>query len=391
MNTDFRLVDSCWDKELENALRLGEPALQIICPFIKKRVAERLLRIGKTKEIQVITRFNLADFCEGVSDTEALDVLLARGAQVRGIRNLHSKLYIFGKKRVIVTSANLTESALTRNQEFGFVSEDSAIIGYCRKYFQDLWKCAGTSLTTQRLEEWKKKLEVHLAGGSRPSHRPGLGDEGVDVGEKATSIAPPDLVAEAPQAFVKFFGINSDRANYSLPVILEIRRAGCHWACSYPKGKRPRQVEDGAVMFMGRLVKEPSDIIIFGRAVAMKHRKGRDDATDTDKKLRAFKKDWPHYIRVHHAEFIAGTLDNGISLNALKGELRENSFASTQRNSARGNGNINPHKAYMQQATVQLSSQGFDWLNAEMEKAFSKHGRVTATELEQLDWPTIQT
>lgn len=389
MKKDFRLVDSGWDKELENAWILGEPKIQIICPFIKKRVAERLLKIGSTKEIQVITRFNLADFCEGVSDTAALEVLLARGAQIRGVRNLHSKLYIFGTRRVIVTSANLTDSALTRNQEFGFVSENSAIMGYCSKYFQDLWKRAGASLTTKRLEEWKKKLEVHLAGGARPFYRPGLGDEGMNIGEKVNPIIIPDLISEAPQAFVKFFGTSSNREKYSLPVIDEIKRLGCHWACTYPKGKRPRQVEDGAVIFMGRLVKDPADIMIFGRAVALKYKEGRDDASADDIKLRPYKIDWPHYIRVHHAEFIAGSLQNGISLNVLMDELGENSFSSTQRNAAAGLGNTNPRKAYMQQASVQLSVQGFDWLNAKMGKAFIKHGRVAATELEQLDWPTI--
>ena len=41
------------------------------------------------------------------------------GAGVRGIRNLHAKLYVFGSDRSIVTSANLTEPALTKNAEFG--------------------------------------------------------------------------------------------------------------------------------------------------------------------------------------------------------------------------------------------------------------------------------
>lgn len=304
MSNDFRLVDSGWHKELENALQLGRSRLRIVCPFIKRRVAGQFLEYGQVQEIQVITRFNLNDFCEGVSDITALRYLLDNGAQIRGVRNLHSKVYLFGERRVIVTSANLTDTALRRNHEFGFVADDSQIVDCCNEYFNDLWKRAGENLTVQRIEEWNDKLEVHLAGGSRPSKRKGLGDNGVDAGKVAVSPVLPDLVAEAPQAFVKFFGTNSDRAEYSLPIIEEVKRAGCHWACSYSKGKRPRQVDDGAVMYMGRLVKDPDDIIIFGRAVAMKHKEVRDDASHTDKKLRDFKNKWPHYIRVHHAEFI---------------------------------------------------------------------------------------
>jgi phosphatidylserine/phosphatidylglycerophosphate/cardiolipin synthase-like enzyme len=37
----------------------------------------------------------------------------------RGIRHLHSKLYLVGDRRAVVTSANLTTGALDRNEEFG--------------------------------------------------------------------------------------------------------------------------------------------------------------------------------------------------------------------------------------------------------------------------------
>ena len=46
-------------------------------------------RIGPGN-VQVITRFNLADFAEGVSDIEALRLLLDAGADIRGIRSLHA-------------------------------------------------------------------------------------------------------------------------------------------------------------------------------------------------------------------------------------------------------------------------------------------------------------
>jgi hypothetical protein len=65
---------------------------------------------------------------------------------------------------------------------------------------------------------------------------------------------------------VKFFGRGDNRADRSMQILEEVRRSGSHWACTYPKGKRPRMVRDGATMFMGRLVKDPNDILIFGRA-----------------------------------------------------------------------------------------------------------------------------
>jgi hypothetical protein len=82
----FRLVDAGWDRELRSALHIDATALRIICPFIKVGALERLLDGRHPSIIQVITRFNLNDFAEGVSDITALRVLLDAGAQIRGCR-----------------------------------------------------------------------------------------------------------------------------------------------------------------------------------------------------------------------------------------------------------------------------------------------------------------
>lgn len=127
----IRLVDAEWARELTDAVRADPSKLRIICPFIKSGALDRLLS-RRPKSIQVITRFNLSDFAEGVSDIAALHKLLEAGASVRGIRNLHAKLYLFGASRAIVTSANLTAAAINRNHEFGMVAEDANVIAACR-------------------------------------------------------------------------------------------------------------------------------------------------------------------------------------------------------------------------------------------------------------------
>jgi len=255
------------------------------------------------------------------------------------------------------------------------------------KYFEDLWKRAGQNLTVEQLKMWENKLSAKLAHRTKLYRKNDLGDEGADIGITSPSINLPVWVADAPQAFVKFFGISSARAFRSMPVSEEVKRSGCHWACTYPKGKRPRKVQDGAVMFMGRLVKEPNDILVYGRAIALKHVEGRDDATSDDINLRDWKKDWPHYIRVHHPEFLAGILENGVSLNSLMNELQANAFTSTQDNAILGIGNTDPRRAYMQQPAVQLSAQGIDWLNTKLEEAFTIYGRLAPVQLEGFDWP----
>ena len=104
---------------------------------------------------------------------------------------------------------------------------------------------------------------------------------------------------------------------------------------------------------------------------------------------RPWKEKWPHYVRVHHPEFVTGTLENGVSLAELMDSLGSNAFESTKRNAAKGSGNTNPRKALMQQAAVELSAEGFAWLNVNLEDAFAKFGKLPAAELGQLDQPSL--
>lgn len=384
---DFRLVDAGWDHEMLSAAAADTSHLDIVCPFIKQRAVSQILERCTPQGIRVVTRFNLDDFVAGVSDMSALRALLDRGASIRGIRNLHSKLYLFGEDRAIVTSANLTVAALTRNLEFGFVTSDPGVITNCHNYFDSLWSRAGDDLELTRLTEWEDRVTRCLASGAKPGPGGALGDEGTEVG---IHTPPPDLpspLAEADRAFVKLFGESHRRAERSDTILEEVDRSGCHWACTYPKGKRPRQVRDGDVMYMGRMVQDPNDIVVYGRAIALRHRLERDDATQADIERRSWKTKWPHYVRVHHAEFIAGTLRNGVSLYELMDELGADAFASTQRNARRGHGNTNPRRAYLQQAAVQLSPQGAGYLVREFQGAAARFGILTPVVMSTLDWP----
>jgi hypothetical protein len=380
----FTIIDTGWGSVLDDAVTLAETELRIICPFIKLATAQRILS-QKPKRIQVITRFNLADFFNGVNDTAALRYLLEAGAEVRGLRGLHAKMYLFGARRVIVTSANLTAAGLERNHEFGFSADEAAITGQCRTYFDRLWALAGNNLTATRIDGWEAELMAAKASRANVFLGTRLRDDGVDA-----SAVIPELALEAvpavEQAFVKFFAESHTRWSRSATVLSAVESSGCHWAATYPKVKRPKGVREGATLFISYLVREPDDILIFGRAIGMKHDSKRDVATAEDIAKRPWKAKWPNYIRLHHAEFLAGTLANGVSLNELMTTLGSNAFASTQRNFRAAKGkNVNPRRAFGQQPAVQLSPQGYQWLHAKLEESFRRHGRLPVADLEKID------
>ena len=122
----------------------------------------------------------------------------------------------------------------------------------------------------------------------------------------------------------------------------------------------------------------------------MKHVDDRDVATPLEIERRPWKADWPNYIRVHHAEFIAGTMSNGVSLNELMDALGPMSFAPTKRNAHADDGsNTNPRRSLMQKPAMQLSEEGQIWLGQRFEEALAIHGSVPQSVLAEFDWPDI--
>jgi PLD-like domain len=386
---NFKLVEAKWAQEFEQAVN-RKPAgarLRVICPFIKEEAARRLLRNGGYRQIEVITRFDPNCFRDHVSDTAALRNLLQAGATIKGVKNLHAKVYLIGK-RAIVTSANLTEQALNRNHEFGFWSDDPGVMAGCNAYFEGLWRRAGNSvLRESKLDEWDRIIAASLGpnGGTQAPAR--LKDEGTDVGLPPDSFEPPRAAKFIEQAFVKFFGKGDNRAHPAMRVLEEVNSSTSHWALSYPAAKTPRSVKKGALMFIGRL-SQGDDILIYGRAIAeAAYRPGVDDATKGDIKKRTWKERWSRYIRVQNGEFINGTLADGVSLNSLMQALGPLSFATTKSRHARGERNIRVRGAYARQAQVQLTPEAIAWLNEEMDRRFELFGRISEDALDDLIHP----
>jgi hypothetical protein len=195
---------------------------------------------------------------------------------------------------------------------------------------------------------------------------------------------PPDqdrLVAAAPQSFVKFFGSRDDIAPRFRTTLSAVQRAGNHAVCAYPIGKRPRQVKDGAIMFMGRLIEDPIDVMIYGRAIAKRYEEDVDDAVEADFRTREWRRKFPHYIRVREAEFMGGTLTQAVSLNELMDTLSVETFESTMRNWAAGRGNTDPRRSIGPQPAVLLTPRAAAWVNARLEKKFLQHGKLTPADL----------
>lgn len=399
-----RLIDTSWDRELEQCLTGQRAPLRIIVPFIKRGTVQRLISYGIPRDTMVITRFNLADFHAGVSDPEALRLLVSIGARVRGVRGLHAKLFVFGTALAIVTSANLTEAALLRNHEFGLLTDEQDLVDGCIAYFTRLWDAAGADLDASRIDSWEPALSsARATAGSHPP-QPALPDDGVELRPKVkharTTIqqTAPDASASgkdqgpgtvvslskivaASSGYLKFWGSSSDRVSPASSVLEEVQRAGSHLVCCFPRDRRPRAILTGTTVFMGCLVAGP-DVLVYGRATALRPNVLTDNATPSDIVLRSWRSRYPHYIRIVNPEYLSGKLADGVSLNAMFSALGQQSFESTdQPNSS----NRNPRKAMMQKAGMWLTTTAVDWLNERLDKGLEECGALDADVLDAIE------
>jgi hypothetical protein len=210
-------------------------ALRIVCPFVKQNALRWVAEGGLNSDARLITRFDLKGFAAGVSDVSALMDVLEAGGEVRGVRGLHAKVFIFADAVAAVTSANLTRRGLEHNTEFGCVSELPAFVGVCRAYFNDLWRRCGPSVTYGQLEQWQEQVNRFLASGARPETRDALPDHGMYAGQSLSDPIPAAeegldalgngtlrWIAEAEHGHIKIFGGDTNRVKSSFPALEEV-------------------------------------------------------------------------------------------------------------------------------------------------------------------------
>lgn len=108
----------------------------------------------KNREGRLLTSLNEMDIASGATSLESLRSILESGVAVRilpAYPRFHAKTYIFGDSAAVVTSANLTRSALESNIEVG-AELSGEQIEVLRNWFDALWASA-TALTLEQLSE----------------------------------------------------------------------------------------------------------------------------------------------------------------------------------------------------------------------------------------------
>lgn len=99
----------------------AEQSVIIASPFVKLEPLAALLRaIPPNIDVELTTRWRPEEVARGVSDTEVLGLVEARGGTVWLLDTLHAKMVLADQSRALIGSANITAAGLglSRNPNF---------------------------------------------------------------------------------------------------------------------------------------------------------------------------------------------------------------------------------------------------------------------------------
>jgi len=125
----MQIIKSPWKDLFLKLVSSSEKSIKFTVPYIKRNIVDDIYNIKKSSTtLSLITSFKLMNFYTGASDLTALEHILNGNGEVKNYQKLHSKIYIFDEKSVIISSGNLTNNGLTHNYEYGiFINEEHII------------------------------------------------------------------------------------------------------------------------------------------------------------------------------------------------------------------------------------------------------------------------
>jgi hypothetical protein len=215
-----------------------------------------LLTRSPKRERRLLLSLMPMDIASGATSLESLGTLVKSGVDCRTLLErprLHAKVYIFGSSRAVITSANLTRSALDSNIEAGAeISLDR--VQQLVAWFDKLWNIA-SPLTLKRLSELQTETRAlraeYMKLKKKAKTKLRLPETGKQSGKLLDKLQ--HLFAKANRYFVCNTDRRDGRRTPTGGFVLEQEMLGRGFAAAWESFKFPshmEQVEAGDAIFM---------------------------------------------------------------------------------------------------------------------------------------------
>jgi HKD family nuclease len=340
----IKLVTSNTHEEVYSLLHNARN-VYLISPFIGINTSKALAQVINEKKLKatVITRFSRNDFYNNVSSIEGLLILKEAGCNLKAVKKLHTKLYLFDSDSMILGSSNFTDGGLMTNLELNILFMDEKnIINQGIAYFNEIDINIESEffITKEMILEEMKVLK------SVPKRKKQVFPEDLDFGKIFTPKKNIDKIEElfTPKelkknkistSWIKFEGFSDKRRTKNdEPLIIELNENN-FYRTRFPK--KPKGYKNGDLIFIARNSWDKNGNItpvIYGYGITRKFDEHNVLSIEEQESDENFKR-WPYYIYVENFRHITTKLLDGISLLDLYREIGSNTYpGSKKRNSS---------------------------------------------------------
>lgn len=161
------LSDEVWPRLRALSRRRSCSAL-VAVPFIGSRASERLpLRRGDI----LVTKFDRAAIASGHVDPREIVGYIKKGVEVHSVRNLHAKVYVFGRI-AIVGSANVSASSERQLKEAACECDDRRVVSASREFVLGLrGEAVELEYAKSQIRFWRPPRRGPYGAGGSPRTR----------------------------------------------------------------------------------------------------------------------------------------------------------------------------------------------------------------------------
>jgi len=304
-------------------------------------------------------KFNLlVDYSDkGNCDPKTLRYILNNGAKIKSLKALHAKIYIFDDE-VVLTSANLSETAFRRRYEIG-VSLDKNESKEFIKYFSYIWNLSEIINTKDLMNEKTFRKRFGKSKDDKSNNFPLLFD-----------ITIPKIVKQ--KRWLKFSGFSDSKRRAEMINLDEERNSAfVNTKRGSSGGGKPSFKKDDIIILtrMG-MNKGNKDIYIYGRAkIDIPHREEKDNLINYLKFIQKKEKSivserinrWPFGVWLKDLELIKDKKSGFIWLSELKDKSKKRLFES---------GSIS-NKSH-----INIIDEKYEIVNETLENRFNKYGKI---------------
>lgn len=400
----INIINKNFGKTFYDLLENTSQELLIISPFISFKTADHLATWLNENDnninCTIITRFNREEFIQGANSIEGLERLQAAGVKLYALQHLHTKLYIFDKKSVIMGSANFTFKGFFKNHELGmFIEDEPLFLNQCVNYFcklhSDINESGDYKITQEIIQEEKKFVNSLLSKrkSSTTSYRNtkrfgAILDEKENEEQKTSDYNQTnnyDMLERYIEGnientlnsktgiWIKFEGNSESRIPNNM-VYLERKKALHEYENRTYYPRPPRSVQSGDTIFIAMVSKDKDGIetpMIVGYAVAHGFNENNTISID-DMNYKKWNNRYPYYLEFHSGKFLNQSISTGISLIELCNTLKHEVYPKTQ-----SNPNIKLNsilKRHHQKAHLQITEAAKKYLINKLNKIFDVYG-----------------